>query len=111
MARGRPFQKGNQAGKGHGRPPGPTYVNICREWAEKNGWARLIGWANGDGYKAGIKDGKFIEIGPDMDLQFQAAKTLIEYGYGKPRQAVDLEASNKINIVSIVQKAEEERGL
>lgn len=88
-ARGKPFQKGNKASVGHGRPPGSSYVDICRKWADSKGWDRLINWAEGQGYKAGLKDGKFIEIGPDMDLQFQAAKTLIEYGYGKPKQAME----------------------
>ena len=81
------FSKGNPGGPG--RPKGSNFVSICREWAEKKGWDKLISLADGKDYKIGLKDGRVVEVGPNQDLQFQAMKTLIEYGYGKPSQAVE----------------------
>ena len=103
------FQPGNKFGKG--RPKGSTYVEICKDWAEKKGWGRLIGWANGDGYKAGLKDGRFIELGPDLELQYQATKTLLEYGYGKPRQAVEVSGDLTVNLIDAIHAARQQRGL
>lgn len=82
------FSKGNPGGPG--RPKGSNFVSICREWAEKKGWDKLISLADGKDYKVGLKDGRVVEVGPSQELQYQAARTLIEYGYGRPSQSVDL---------------------
>ncbi len=92
------FGQGNQFAKGHGRPKGSSYVSICQEWAEKRGWKQLMDWA----------DGKTTD---KRELQFDATKTLIEYGYGKPRQAVDVSGNMEVNIVNVVQEARRARGL
>lgn len=85
------FKKGNKVAQGYGRPKGSGHVMICREWAEKKGWKQLINWAEGKDHKLGMgPDGKVHEVGPDLDLQFQATKTLIEYGYGRPPQGLDI---------------------
>jgi len=73
------FGPGNKFGKG--RPKGSSYIQVCREWAESEGWSRLISWAKGQS-----GDGKL-----SKELQFQAMKMLMEYGYGKPRQQMDID--------------------
>jgi hypothetical protein len=71
---------------GNGKSRQPRYVGVCREWAEAKGWTRLIEWAEGKGYKVGLHNGKIYKSGPSIELQFEATKLLIEYGFGKPMQ-------------------------
>ncbi len=108
---GRPFQKNNKAAVGHGRPKGSSHILVCREWAEKKGWAKLIDWADGKDYQVGLKDGRMITLGPPLELQFQATKTLLEYGYGKPTQAIHQTGVQGISILQLIRESEEERGL
>lgn len=109
--RGKPFAEGNQAAKGHGRPKGSSYVAICQKWADEKGWRKLIDLADGKDYKVGMKDGRILSLGPDLELQFQATKLLIEYGFGRPKQAVDVSGTSSVNLYQIIREAEEDRGL
>ncbi len=103
------FEKGNTHGKG--RPKGSGYVQRCTSWADKKGWKLLERIAEGKrpldpkeekaAIKAEGKENDPKEKGrgysvtndlPNQKLQFYAIRTLIEYGKGKPRISVDLEA-------------------
>jgi hypothetical protein len=85
---GRPFEKGHAGGPG--RPKGSSRPEICRRFAEEEGFQKLIDIAKGVGYKVGTINGKFTEVGPSRELQFEALKLAIAYGYGKPTESVDL---------------------
>ena len=87
-----PFQNGNKYGKG--RPVGSSCVGIARDWAKKKGWSQLIAWAEGKGYKVGLKGGRIVELGPDLDLQFEATKLLLAYGVGQPTKVVEVTDMN-----------------
>lgn len=82
------FQKGNKYGKG--RPKGSGYVQICRDYAVKKGWKKLIEMADGKGYKVAMQNGRILEVGPDHKLQFEALKTILAYGVGKPRETMEI---------------------
>ncbi len=86
---GRPFKRGNNAAAGHGRPKGSSRVLICQEFAEKEGFQRLIEIARGQSYRV-LRDGKEIELNPDLDLIFEALKLLLAYGIGKPAQLLNV---------------------
>ena len=99
------FKKGNKCGVGHGRPKGSNWITLCRDWAEKKGWYRLINMAEGKGYSVEISHGRTVEIGPSLELQYQATRTLLEYGYGKPSQHVQLEAGQAGRMVLVFPTA------
>ncbi|MFN0117801.1 MAG: hypothetical protein ACKVQC_05845 [Elusimicrobiota bacterium] len=61
----------------------------CREFAEKEGFQRLIGLARGESYRV-KRDGKEIDLYPDLDLIFEALKLLLAYGIGKPAQLLNV---------------------
>ncbi len=86
---GRPFKAGNTAAVGHGRPKGSSRVLTCKEFAEKEGFQRLIGIARGQNYCV-VRDGKEIELSPSLDLIFEALKLLLAYGIGKPAQLLNV---------------------
>jgi hypothetical protein len=79
--RGKPFQDGNTFGKG--RPQGSGYSQFCQEWAERFGWDLLRQWAEGR------ENGKKV---PFMIRRY-AVNTLLEYGYGKPKEALEISGS------------------
>ena len=81
------FQPGNKHGKG--RPRGSGLVQICKDYAQAKGWQKLIDLAEGKGYKVGTLNGKVVEIGPSLELQFEALKLCLAYGHGKPTEHVD----------------------
>lgn len=83
--RGKPFEKGNTAGKGAGRPKGSSYVSICQEMAKATEWERLGAWASGK------ENGKRVP----WIIRKYANKTILEYGYGKPRESIDLTNSDR----------------
>ena len=89
------FVKGNKGGPG--RPRGSSYVDICRKWAEQRGWKRLIDIADGKEFDQLVsmgQDGEGRAFQPgDSKVQIAAMKILIEYGYGKPRETVDVNMS------------------
>lgn len=107
------FEKGNKLSKG--RAKGSGYVDRCKKWADKKGWGILERVAEGkrplgkkDEAKAIKEEGGLVETGnpkvklspiqndlPSSKLSILAARTLIEYGFGKPRVAVDLDPDNK----------------
>lgn len=93
------FAKGNPGGPG--RPRGSGHVDICRQWAEVRGWQKLIDTADGKGYKVGLKNGRVVEIGPSQELQLQALKIALEYGYGKPHQAVEVSGDGTSEFAAI----------
>ena len=98
------FQPGNKYGQG--RPKGSTYNEICKQFAEKEGVARLVEWAKGTFRNAhgqvqaagwsqpkdtnGKPKGRLVWAGPDYSLQFEALKLVLAYGLGKPRNPVDI---------------------
>lgn len=83
--RGKPFEKGNKAGKGAGRPKGSSYVTICQEMANATEWERLGAWA------AGKENGKRVP----WVLRKYANQTILAYGFGKPRESIDLTNSDR----------------
>ena len=78
------FTKGNQLAKGKGRPKGSSYIQICQQWAEKEGWQLLIDTARGKKYPGESKPA------------IAAAQILIAYGYGKPKETVDVNLGGDI---------------
>lgn len=72
------FQLGNKFGKG--RPQGSSYVQCCQEWAEQGGWDMLIGWANGH------EKGKKVP----WPVRRYAVSALLVYGFGRPREALEI---------------------
>lgn len=87
--KGRPFEAGNQASKGHGRPPGTSHVDICQAYANAKGWQKLIDLA--EGYRIQThEDGSTSRNRIDDSLAFDALKTILAYGFGKPPNKVDL---------------------
>jgi len=101
-----PFQPGNKLGKG--RPKGSTRPEICRQFAEEQGFDRLISLAKGftaDGKKAGWaapdpkKPERLIWVGPSEELQFEALKLAIAYGAGKPTESHEVAVTGRLVIV------------
>ncbi len=66
------FQPGNKFGKG--RPEGTGFVQHCRTWADENGWGKLQKMA----------------ASKNQRVALEATKVLLAYGYGKPREAVEI---------------------
>lgn len=107
--RGRPFEKGHPGGPG--RPKGSGRVELCRKFAEQEGFQKLIDIAKGIGYRVGTVNGKFVEVGPTRELQFEALKLALAYGYGKPTELVEHSGDVGVNIFDLIRAAEEQRGL
>lgn len=61
----------------------------CKEFAEKEGFERLIGIARGASYRVD-RDGKEIDLNPSLELIFEALKLLLAYGAGKPAQLLNV---------------------
>jgi hypothetical protein len=80
------FQPGNKFGKG--RPHGSSYVQRCQEWAERAGWDMLIAWA------MGREKGKNVP----WPLRRYAVNTLMAYGFGRPREALEIIAQRPLQI-------------
>lgn len=105
---GRPFEKGNKAGVGHGRPKGSGRIQICAEFAEKEGFEILLNLARGK-YKdqhgkirtAGWaapdpkQPARIVWIGPSQELSFDALKLALAYGKGKPTEFVDISSGGQ----------------
>lgn len=105
---GRPFQANNQAAKGHGRPRGSGRIQICTEFADKEGFALLIALAKGQ-YKgpdgklrsAGwaapdkSKPSRIVWIGPSSELSFDALRLVLAYGKGKPTEFIDVSSGGQ----------------
>jgi hypothetical protein len=98
---GRQFGAGNQAGKGFGRPKGSGRIQICKEWAEKKGFKKLIDLAEGKYEQDGklkaagwapnpVRPASLVWVGPTAELQFEALKLVLAYGAGKPTESLDL---------------------
>ena len=87
--KGRPFEEGNQASKGHGRPPGSGHVDICQTYANEKGWQKLIDLAEGFALKTNVAGETFRAVVND-ELAYDALKTILAYGFGKPPSKVDL---------------------
>ena len=92
------FDKSNARamGKLGGRPKGSAYVALCQEWSEKKGgsWDILFSWAEGK------ENGKPVSA----KLRRFAVQTILAYGYGRPRESVDL-TSNGQSIADILAGA------
>lgn len=52
----------------------------CQEWADRIGWDTLIAWASGQ------EKGKKVPL----LLRKYAISTLLAYGYGRPREALQI---------------------
>lgn len=72
--------KSGQSGNPGGRPKG-SYVERCRQYADEHGWDFLDRIARGK--ERGMTHPR---------LRIEAAKLLIAYGYGKPRDHMSLGA-------------------
>lgn len=72
------FQSGNPGGPG--RPKGSSYVERCQQWAERGGWEMLIDWAEGR------EKGKRVP----WPMRRYAVSALLVYGFGKPREALEI---------------------
>ncbi len=88
---GRPFKSGNTAAVGHGRPKGSSRILTCKEFAEKEGFQRLIEIARGESYRV-VRNGKEVTLDPSLDLIFESIKLLLAYGIGKPAQVHEISA-------------------
>ena len=95
------FQQGNTFSKG--RPKGSGYVDRCKKWAEKKGWNILERLAEGKrpldpkALKQAVKEegsGNVANDLPENRLRYHAARTLIEYGFGKPKQVLEVEGED-----------------
>lgn len=82
------FQLGNTYGKG--RPKGSKRNEICKAYAEKYGFKKLIAIAEGKGHRYREYNGRLVEVGPDSGIQFEALKLILAYGFGKPTESIDL---------------------
>jgi hypothetical protein len=71
-----PFQSGNKP--------------ILAAWCESLGVQMLIDLAEGKGHGFREHKGRFIEIGPNRQLQFEALKLALSYGIGKPTEMVEI---------------------
>ncbi len=90
------FEKGNGFSKG--RPRGSGAVQVCRDFAENDGFAKLIGVALGKPMPWRERRGKMEYSTPTQELQFEALKLLLAYGIGKPTQYH--EVNNTVNSVA-----------
>ncbi len=70
---------------GPGRPPGSGRVKRCREWADKYGFAFLEALAEG----RASKEFNIVDA-VDPELRERAAEYLINRGYGKTPQGIDV---------------------
>lgn len=74
------------AKKGGGRPKGSSYVALCQAWSEEKGgsWDILFAWAKG-------REGKKMV---NKALRKFAIDRILAYGYGKPRESIDIGSSD-----------------
>lgn len=98
--RGKPFEPGNKFGRG--RPRGSGYVELCQAWAEQDGWQQLIDIANG---KPQFLKGNRAKVQTDHKLRLEAIKILLGYGYGRPREAVEVSGSGPQTIADLLGAA------
>ncbi len=61
----------------------------CKEFAEREGYQRLIGLARGESYRV-TRNGQDVDLYPDLDLIFESLKLLMAYGIGKPAQLLNV---------------------
>lgn len=91
--RGKPFKPGNKLGKG--RPKGSSYIDVCQQWAEHSGWEQLLAWATGK------ENGKRV---PWAIRKF-AVNTILAYGFGRPREAIDVSGTGPQSLAEAMQAA------
>jgi hypothetical protein len=82
-----PFQPGNKLAQGHGRP---SKNPLLAAWCLETGVQKLIDLAEGKGHAFREFKGRFVELGPNRQLQFEALKLALAYGIGKPTEIVEI---------------------
>lgn len=111
------FSKGNKFGKGGYRPGAGDKPKWWKEKAEK-----IIRTSAGLQMLEDAINGKPVDVfitqaGEEIPIQakYKDRKDtffeLVDHVFGKPGMGIQLENGDKVNIVTIVQKAEEERGI
>ena len=89
------FQPGHNK-PGPGRPKGSgSHIAWCEDYSDGEGKDRLIELARSKNEKVAI----------------QALTLIFAYGKGKPKESYDVDLSGQIDIIEVVRKSRQERGL
>ena len=113
---GRRFEKGNKAAignKGGGRPP-EWLIAECKKYVEKREIIKFLADVAGGENVREVQSGDGSEVvGAPAEIRdrLKAAEMLLDRGWGKPDQSMDVSGHIKHDIIESIRKAEEERGL
>jgi hypothetical protein len=116
----KPFEKGNKMAKGGkrvgaGRKPG-WYKELAQKIVDRKKLIQRLGkFGAGEAFETRVieKDGATIKVKepPSFGEQIQAIDKLLDRGFGKPKQEVELSGGIDVNMADVARKARLARGL
>lgn len=89
---------------GHPRRPSeigrrnPGAADLCRAFMESDGWRDLFDLAKGQETTAWVRTpfgSKKVRVTPTVDERLTALKFVASYGYGRPRESLDLTSNGR----------------
>lgn len=94
-----------------GRPKKPRVVDVIRERIEQNDQVTTTLLEALDAEKAVVvasRDEAHVEFVPDHQIRIQAARELLDRGYGRPHQSSDVTVVTEDRLVEAIERMEAE---
>jgi hypothetical protein len=94
-----------------GRPKNPRVVDVIRERIEQNDEVTKTLLHALDAEKAVVvatRDEAHVEMVPDHQIRIQAARELLDRGYGRPHQSSDVTVVTEDRLVEAIERMEAE---